>query len=92
VGVEADWPSKGVRKVETEIEKTIKELNKPIIVRTGWISNGPGSAGLEDISEVFPIEEGEVPSDEVLEFLKRNGWWREESDDEVIQRHYWVRR
>jgi hypothetical protein len=63
-----------------ETEKTI--------VRTGWISN---VAELADISDVFPIEEGEVPS-EGLEFLKRNGWWREESDDEVIQRHYWVRR
>jgi hypothetical protein len=76
--------------MKTEIEKTIEELVKPVIVRTGWISNGPGSAGLAGLSEVFPIEEEEVPS-EGLEFLKRNGWWREESDDEVIQRHYWVR-
>ena len=76
--------------MKTDIEKTIEELNKPMIVRTGWISNGPGSAGLADISEVFPIEEYDVPNDG-LAFLKRNGWWREESDDEVLQRHYWIR-
>jgi hypothetical protein len=85
--MEADYrPSKGVRKVETEIEKTIKELNKPIIVRTGWISN---AAEVADISEVSQIKETDVP-EEGLEFLMENGWWREERDG-VIQRHYWVR-
>ena len=72
--------------MKTEIE----EWMKPIIVRTGWISNGPGSSGLADISEVFQIDEKDVP-DDGLAFLKRNGWWREESDDEVIHRHYWIR-
>jgi hypothetical protein len=86
--MEADYrPSKGVRKVETEIEKTIKELNKPIIVRTGWISN---VAELADISEVFHVDEKDVPKNG-LAFLMENGWWREESDDKVIQRHYWIR-
>jgi hypothetical protein len=72
------------------MKTNIEELMKPIIVRTGWISNGPGSAGLADISDVFRIEKTDVPENG-LDFLMGNGWWREESDDGVIQRHYWVR-
>jgi len=76
------------RKREKKMKKDLEELMKPIIVTTGWISNGPGSAGLADISDVYQIEKTEVPEDG-LEFLEENGWWREE--DGVIQRHYWVR-
>jgi hypothetical protein len=76
----------GEKKMKTEIEK----LMEPIIVRTGWISNGPGSAELAGKSPVFQIKESDVPKNG-LEFLLENRWWREESDDGVIQRCYWVR-
>jgi hypothetical protein len=73
-----------IRQIRPEKEN---EMKTEIIVRTGWINN---AAEVADISEVSQIDEKDVPKDG-LGFLMENKWWREESDDGAIQRHYWVR-